>query len=104
MPERLYKRLKRVDASEVQGAGAFVDVRGFAWGELRSMLDGRDDVGDLDILAAKIIGWNWVDDEGEPLAVPCEHPEVMRELTQEEIVFLLKAAKGGPNADERKNS
>ena len=44
-----------------------------------------------------VLEWNWVDDDGKPLAQPC--PEVLDDLTNDEIRFLGEALAG--DTDEK---
>ena len=119
----------RVDASEVQGDGAYVVVRklGYAQrqmatrmmadafgGKLPQNLQGADlsvtseflagnDAYTRDLLTANIIEWNWVDDAGKALPVPSAEPAIIERLTDDEVNFLARAIQGGQTAAEAKN-
>lgn len=47
-----------------------------------------------------VIGWNWVDDDDEPLPQPAGNPEVFGKLTMEEIRFIGNHL----NPDAQKNN
>ena len=51
-----------------------------------------------------VVGWNWTDDKGEPLADPGTSPEVLEEVTEEELIWILTqfAALQGATAAELK--
>lgn len=110
MPER--QRTKKHDSKEVQGAGSYVIIRAITvkgakllqkqaaqpvipddasaadW--LRIESEHAELVAQLtnEFMADSIMEWNWVDDEGKPLAQPKDDPTVLDELTPEEIGFL----------------
>ena len=101
MPSRV-KKVRRVDSEVVQGDGSWVDMlrpKGRALKEaMRVNSDNIGEDGDKDglksyeynegFLQAHIKGWNWVDDDGEPLAQPKDDIAVFDELTLEEVNFL----------------
>ena len=119
----------RVDASDVQGDGAYVVVRklGYAQrqmatrmmadafgGKLPQNLQGADitltseflagnDAYTRDLLTANVIEWNWVDDAGKALPVPSADPSVIERLTDDEVNFLARAIQGGQTQAETKN-
>ena len=119
----------RVDASDVQGDGAYVVVRklGYAQrqmatrmmadafgGKLPQNLQGTDitltseflagnDAYTRDLLTANVIEWNWVDDAGKALPVPSADPSVIERLTDDEVNFLARAIQGGQTQAETKN-
>lgn len=104
MPKR--KTVRRIDASEVQGEGAYVVVSGVKVREIRKI---RQDVASgkgseealdefdlgLDLVRSHVLEWNFVDDLGKPLPSPKEDPSVMEELTEEEATFLTNMLIGG---------
>ena len=113
MPERKTSKV-RVDASAVQGEGAWVDVRRMKWGEIKALSKrqkaikaGGDDATDQaiqisdDLLAEHVLAWNWVDDDGAPLAQPLGNVDVIDGLTDEEFEFLADAIAGSES--RRKN-
>lgn len=59
----------------------------------------------LQIIRENLIEWNWVDDDGEPLPSPQEHPEVLDKVTDLELKCLadLFNAQQEAEAEQRKN-
>ena len=100
MPQR--QGTRRVDASAVQGDGAYVIVRKMPYGlakEGRRLLEASAsaDVQDeftLRMFTDCVVEWNWVDDKGNPLPLPKDAG--IAELTVEETSFLAGAIAGGP--------
>lgn len=40
--------------------------------------------------------WNWLADDGKtPLAQPCDEPEVMEEISDREVVFIIEHISDG---------
>jgi len=92
MPERKYKRFFEVDSSEVQGEGSYVKFCRLTYGEMRPLLERTETLLTTDLLAASIVEWNWVDDNGDPLPIPNSDPDVMKTvLVHEEINWLTSA-------------
>lgn len=108
MAKRKHKKFRRIDSSEVQGDGSYVvlqspgyDALGdlLAFSELKAGEDGKVDVSKispetigaiLGLLEKVVVGWNWVDDDDNPLPQPKDDPGVIRrETTQEEQNFLV---------------
>ena len=97
MPER--PNTVKVDASSVQGEGAYVEWRRMTWGERREarlmIAKSKDEA--VPFIFDHLIAWNWVDAEGGPLPIPRE-PDDLEKLYDEEIVFLtdigLRAIQG----------
>lgn len=78
MPER---QLKRVDCKAVQGDGAYMVLKPLTFGERRENMS-------VDALMQRVVEWNWVDWDEEPLPLP--HDDVAREsLTDSEVEFIL---------------
>ena len=103
MPRRASDR--RIDASKVQGEGAFVVMRALTYGESKqARQQGReaDDEQNLalgeQLIISHIVDWNWVDDAGEGLPLPKSDPAVLHLLTVDEMNFISKALNGDPNA------
>jgi hypothetical protein len=121
MPQR--QNLRRVDASGVQGEGAYVVLRALPWalqqraqralveqagGTLPSdltqipvslgFLDANDAL-TYEMLAGCVAEWNWVDDAGAPLPLPKDGG--LERLTGDEVMFLLQQLRLQPAA--RKN-
>jgi len=92
MPERKFKRYFEVDSSEIQGEGSFVKFRRLNYSEMRPLLDKSETLLRIDIVAASIVGWNWVDDNGAPIPLPENDPDMMKTvLVQQEINWLIDA-------------
>lgn len=105
MPERKHKLLRKVDASEVQGEGAWVLLRAPTLEDIRGgILPTSDNTEAQMDFGIKIIGrlvqdWNWVDDNGDPLPKPS--PEVVAGLPYAEIQFLMEAVELGKLANQK---
>ena len=104
MPER--KNKVRLETSEVQGKDSYVDLTLPTVGEVESVLEveGKS----LDAfqqssvtVAAHIVGWNWVDDDGNQLPLPRDEPGIMKILTAEEFKVLVNGLFG--SEEKRKN-
>ena len=54
-------------------------------------------------LSTRLTAWNWTDMQGLPLPQPHGNPAVLKSLTNDELVWLLLAARGESPA-ERKNA
>ena len=55
------------------------------------------------ILAGRIVNWNWTDDAGRPLPAPDGTPQPLKRLRAEELNWLLSAGQGETPA-QRKNA
>ena len=53
-------------------------------------------------LARRVISWNWTDLMGEPMEQPYNRPDILEELSSEELMWLMSATSGGESADARK--
>lgn len=56
----------------------------------------------IEQLAAAVYDWNWTDIEGKKLPNPHNNLKVIRRLTADEILWLVKAIQG-ETGEERKN-
>ncbi len=97
MPRRQSNR--RVVSTEVQGDDSFVVLRPMKWGEAKAIVgvagaDSARAIEMVDRLAAYIVDWNWVDDDGNPLPKPAEDPSVIDRLTSTEVRYLLGELRG----------
>jgi len=120
MPKR--QSIKRIESTEVQGEGSYVVVRrqlvsemrkfasGETWKQIQKMQSGELEDPALALAMAqeateRVIEWNWVDDDDNPLPLPKDDPEVFDKLTDEEFAFLSVALSASTQgAEERKNS
>ena len=53
-------------------------------------------------LARRVISWNWTNLMGEPMEQPYNRPDILEELSSEELMWLMSATSGGEAADARK--
>ena len=53
-------------------------------------------------LCRRVIAWNWTDLMGEPMEQPYNRPDILEELSSEELMWLMSATGAGESADERK--
>lgn len=58
----------------------------------------------LEMFATKVVGWNWLDDDGNPLPLPRENPDVLDELTDEEIALISELIVGDVEARKKRLS
>jgi len=73
---------KRVDSAAVQGTESYIVIKPLTFGERRERFT-------VDELMARVIEWNWLDWDDEPLPLP--HDDAARALlTGEETEFLLE--------------
>lgn len=105
-PQR--QNIKIIDSDEVQGAGSWVKFKLMSVSErneYRQLIQASQDLAkenevSPDRIAANeaalracmckfIIGWNWVDDEGNDLPQPQNNPSVIDQLNQLEIELLM---------------
>ena len=92
----------RISTVEVQGEDSFVVVRPPKWGLLRkaqqqSKADDAAAAGvtfAADLICASVVEWNWTDDEGLPLPLPKNNPEIIDELDADEVAFLVEKISG----------
>jgi hypothetical protein len=105
MPSRL-TLAKRVDASEVQGEGAWVEIRARTYGESKRYFEMAEKgaltnaaaLEENEILIAKhVIAWNWVDENGDEMPLPSSDPSVLMGLTTDEAHFLTRVITGTDN-------
>jgi len=95
MPERINKLLRRVDSEQVQGTGSYVLMKSPTIEDIREgqLPDTSDRMASMDygvgLLGKLVKGWNWVDDNGDPLPDPSV--EVINGLPYAEIKFLMDA-------------
>ena len=54
-------------------------------------------------IAKRVFAWNWTDMEGLPLASPHRNPAVLKELSSEELVYLMGVTEVAPDPETRKN-
>lgn len=107
---------KRFDSADVQGPGSYVVLRRPNWKAMRGALGAFQAAGGeanaseaglmmMDaLLPEMIVEWNWVDEAGEPLALPAEDPTAIDELEPTEAIWLVQAASGLVNVDQKNSA
>jgi len=55
-------------------------------------------------LSKRVIAWDWTDMMGQPYPQPYGHPEVLAQLTTDELVYLMDVAPTTESGDDRKNA
>ena len=53
-------------------------------------------------LSKRIVSWDWTNMMGEPMEQPYNRPEVLEDLSSEELMWLMSAPGAGESADARK--
>lgn len=119
------QNVQRIDSEVVQGEGSWVDIKRPTHGERKALLirsskyidrvkpDGTFDTSDLSkndllelnefgtmLLVEMVVGWDWVDDDGDPLPQVQDKPAVFDLLTDQEMAFLNQHVT--PALDEKK--
>lgn len=121
------RSVKKVETVELQGEGSYVIVSAVKTKEIKKTrklsqesakaqkdVDKRrksgEDVNDvepfdgfeagLDMIQRHLVEWNWVDDGDVPLPQPKTNPEVVDELSTDEVTFLANLLTG---EEESKN-
>ncbi|MDY7078011.1 MAG: hypothetical protein SXV54_13935 [Chloroflexota bacterium] len=98
MPKR--NRIRRFSSDEVQGKDSWVEVAQLTVGEIRESreMGMREDFNPFDwgiqLLSTHVMGWNWVNDAGEPLPQVRDNPDVIEQLSDTEAGFLSTCIKG----------
>jgi len=54
-----------------------------------------------DSLSKRIVNWNWTDMDSSPLPKPHKNPDVFKELTNEELIYLLTATLGETPGEQK---
>lgn len=83
----------KIDASSVQGEGAFIVWRRITWGERKALQEAakKGELQPLEVLVTYLEDWNWVNSNGEPMPIP-KTVEELNPLFDEEIEFLADVA------------
>lgn len=55
----------------------------------------------MDVIASALLDWNWVDNDGKPLAKPNGNADVLNELTMAELAFVGECIHGGENGQKK---
>jgi hypothetical protein len=81
----------------VQGEGSYVKAREIIFEDARKALEARDksDLEQTDavieLIVNSLVGWDWVDFDGNLLPLPQTADELRKMLTMGEVQFLTKA-------------
>lgn len=83
----------KIDASSVQGEGAYILWRRITWGERKTLQETakKGELQPLEVLVTYLEDWNWVDNNGESMPIP-KTVEELDPLFDEEIEFLADVA------------
>lgn len=90
------KLTMRIPSTEVQGEGSYVEFAALTYGESKAIVTRVDDT-ETDsekiainerLLIEKIVGWNWVDENDNPLPLPKDDPTVLDTMPSWEMTFL----------------
>jgi len=104
MPKR--KQTVQAWTREAQGADSWVEFIPVTVEESLGLVPNSmrsEDETRLDELRNRVLRWNWVDVEGNPLPQPEEDPDVWNSCTAAELAILSRIVLGMPTADELKN-
>lgn len=99
-PKVARRSVLRIRTPEIQGDDSWVDVIPFTVGERFDIPPG---VSKTDIIKERVIGWNWVDKDGEPLPQPDGTDATTKVLTTFELTALFDVVIGFPGVDDLKN-
>lgn len=109
MAKRKHKAYRTIASDDIQGEGSFIKVKNMSIGELMAYAnkDGKA-TGDpakmgLQLLDQLIVGWNWVDDDDNPLPIPADNPGTVASLPFQEANWLLTET-GLQDTFDQKNS
>jgi len=95
MAKRKHKQFRTLDSAEIQGPGSFVKIKSLSLQEIMSHA-GNGSKADpaamgLAVLDEMIVGWDWVDDDDNPLPIPAQNPGTVASLPFQEANWLLTA-------------
>jgi len=104
MPKRLCTHT--YESTAVQGEDSFVIITSMKIKEIRAARSDKDknmfEFG-LQVIQEHVLDWNWVDEADEPLPSPRDEPDVVYELTDDEVQFLADLFINGGTEVELKN-
>jgi len=127
MPQRA--SVRTFDTSDVQGDGSWIKLRPMTLGEVLSLQgDAEEQRGflyrlgrflgrllrkrpspsqlarqNMTTVIRYVRGWNWVDDEGNPMPLPSDDPRVLDRLTMAEMQCITDCVNGARQSEEQKN-
>ena len=85
----------RVDLSELQGEGAFVECAPPTVAEVLEFISAQGEYGaGAKLVADHVTAWNLADARGEPLALPGGDPALVSKLTPQEFRRVVDALLG----------
>lgn len=58
----------------------------------------------IEVLSARLLGWTWTDDAGDPLPQPHKAPSAFSRLRLDEIYYLIQAVKGETPGEQKNGS
>lgn len=107
------QRTVKVDSAEVQGDGSFVEFRRYSRKERREVQEamaGLESDALVEAIQAEVtsrlVSWDWVDDDDEPLPLP-QSPDDYDAMLDIEVGFLYgtltKVLKGTLKSEDLKN-
>lgn len=100
------------DSTEVQGEGSWIKVRMITHGQRKAYVARYGDIigknaNDIPaeqraefqaandaLLVQSVVGWDWIDDNGDALPLPKDDPGVLDLLTETEAAFIAQAMQG----------
>ena len=94
MPKR--QSMRRVKSDLVQGEGSYIDMRQIPYGMIADArkMKASGEVDEVeytrDLVNRIVAGWNWVDDDGNPLPPPGEDPDVIDRLLASEVACIVQ--------------
>jgi len=88
----------KVPTPEIQGEGSYVEIQQMTVAEAQAYQErinsGIDDATLVtEVLIKYVVGWDWVDENGDPLPLPSEKGDVMH-LLSHELLFLSNQVGG----------
>lgn len=93
--------LYQYDSAAVQGEGSYVKLRALKWGDSKKLAARRDAMSQEEqvllheeMIREHVVEWNWVDYDGNPLPLPKENPQILDDMTNEEMTFLSECLGG----------
>jgi hypothetical protein len=98
MPERRAATY-RVATPDVQGDDSWIELRKIDYGTRKRFQAGEIDA--LDLIEMHLAGWNWVDDDGEPLPQPGDGGTL--QMRDDEATEIVRAIFRGPDEEPLKN-
>jgi hypothetical protein len=69
-----------------------IDPKSLKYGRLRQLIagSGNDEGRGVELVTELVVDWNLTDDDGKPLPLPKDKPEVLDELTIEVIELIAR--------------